>query len=457
MMDEAMDPHSINDTLSPDDVTTTFIVMFDVSKWSPKSDGAQVQEYHNFWSEVYGDDRLAKLKAIGCDDTILNTTDDVVFSYKNKGADLEGYRGRMGTMYHADMLGAVCRRAINKKFIAGKSNLVVFIDDGAVKIEAVGTGAKAEANARSFLEVLKEIYSAGGQEVHDRKVVISKRGGEILANFYLEGVKVPQGLKAAMKITNDYSNPVASLVDANDAAFASAQGALKAGAPLFSTYAQYLCAVLRNVYRFDRKGAKSIGHLTLALLAYTPKSFGGLGVQSLQGLCTTCVTNVTAEGMSILNRAARMYPDVRPLVKKIITQPVLRRDPLSIFRDPLRLSHAGPTLVESRLVRYVVTHLIEKEPLLARLVQGASAESLTKHATDVATNLLSGDSISVPLMQRAWSATPLSQVESIIGKFERSESIIKFLGYKIVGKIRRANIGDVLKIVDQMKLLVGNV
>jgi hypothetical protein len=32
MMDEAMDPHSINDTLSPDDVTTTFIVMFDVSK-----------------------------------------------------------------------------------------------------------------------------------------------------------------------------------------------------------------------------------------------------------------------------------------------------------------------------------------------------------------------------------------------------------------------------------------
>lgn len=457
MMDEAMDPYAFNKTTNPETLTTTYIVMFDVSKWSPKSDGKQVKEYHKFWSEVYGEDKLASLSKIGCEDEILSTTDGVTIRYKNHGADLEGYRGRMGTMYHADMLGAVCREAVRKKCISGKSNLVVFIDDGAVKIEAIGIGEVAKANALKFLGILKEIYAGGGQEVHDRKVVISERGGEILANFYLDGVKVPQGIKAAMKITSDYTNPVASLVDANDSIFASCQGALKGGADVFTTYTSYLVNVGRNYCRFNRNALQKINHTTWAIMNYMPKSFGGFGTQSLQGLVTTCVTNLTAEGLSILNRAARAYPKLRHTIRTIITSPVIKRDPLSILRDPTRVALAGPSLIESRLTRYVVSTLITKEPTLARFVQGATADDLKRHATEIAERLLSSSSISVPLLIRAWSATPLAQIETIIGKFERSDTIIRLIGYQMVGKLRRANQNDVVNITDFCLQLTGNV
>lgn len=455
MMDEAMDPYSAENTTS--EVTTTYIVMFDASKWSPKSDGAQVAEYHNFWAEVYGDPRLKSLASIGCDDTLISTTDDVLIKYQNGGADLEGFRGRMGTMYHADMLGAVCRESIKKKYIAGKSSLVVFIDDGAVKIEARGTGATARRNARNFLETLKAVYAAGGQEIHDRKVVISPIGGEILANFYVHGVLAPQGIKAAMKMTPDYSNPIATLGELNDSLFASAQGAVKSGADPFATYALYIEGIIQNVFRIKRRLKYEINPTTFALMTYLPKSFGGLGAQSVQGLVTTCVTNLTAECMSILNRAGRYYPSLREPIKKLVQRSILKREPLSILRDPMRVSASGPVLVESRLVRSVIKRLTESHDELSEFVEGEHVEKIREHAKAVAEKLLAGPSISVPLMMRAWSATPLAELEALVGKFERSDSIIRTLGYKTIGTIRRANIRDVDNIYENGMSLTGNI
>jgi hypothetical protein len=260
-----------------------------------------------------------------------------------------------------------------------------------------------------------------------------------------------------MKITSDYTNPVGSLVDSNDAVFASCQGALKGGADVFATYTTYLVSVGRNYARFQRGLLDGINPHTWAIMNYMPKSFGGLGTQSLQGLVTTCVTNLTAEGISILNRASRAYPALRRVIKNILTSPVLIREPLSILRDPTRVALAGPSLIESRLTRYVVKHLVDKEPVLAKFVQGTTADDLERHATQVAEQLLKSGSISVPLLMRAWSATPLAQIETIIGKFQRSDTIIRLIGFKAVGRIRRLNQEDVRKITTFCFMLTGNI
>lgn len=447
LMDTVMDPFTPANADLPDVTTTTYIVMFDVSKWSPKSDGNQVAEYHDFWADVFGDGRLRSLAAIGCKSKILNTTDRVVFSYDNAGADLEGFRGRMGSMYHADLLATACRRSVRAGHIAGRSNLVVFIDDGAVKIEAIGEGEVAKANARLFLEEMKKVYAAGGQEIHTRKVVISEVGGEILANFYLNGVRVPQGIKAAMKMTPDYTNPVSTLPEHMDSAFAAAQGALKAGTDPFSTYTRYVKNCLTALHKMHRHALRELTADKLAVMAITPKSMGGLGLQSLQGLCSTTVTNMTSEGLSMLNRAGRFYPKLRTWIKKVVESPVLEREPLAILRDPVRVRTNTPALVESRLVRHVMDKLVDEVPQFARLAGNVGAKALQEHATSVAEAILSSGSISVPLINKAWKATPLCEVETVIAKFKRSDAIITLIGFRGVGSIRARNTSDVRKVV----------
>jgi len=454
LMDTVMDPYTAANEDVPDAISTTYIVMFDVSKWSPKSDGNQVAEYHDFWAGVFGDSRLKSLAAIGCKSTILNTTDRVVFSYENQGADLEGFRGRMGSMYHADLLATACRRSVKKGYISGKSNLVVFIDDGAVKIEALGEGKVAEGNARAFLEEMKLVYAAGGQEIHTRKVVISQVGGEILANFYLNGVRVPQGIKAAMKMTPDYTNPVATLPEHMDSAFAAAQGALKAGTDPFTTYSRYVRNCMWALHKMDRRAIQDADVDKLAVMAITPKSMGGLGIQSVQGLCTTTVTNMTSEGLSMLNRAGRYYPKMRGWVAKVIGRPILAREPLAILRDPVRVRTNTPALVESRLVRYVMDKLTAEVAQFARLLGGVSTKALTEHATNVAKAILAGGTLSIPLINKAWKATPLCEVETIIAKFKRSDAIISLIGYNGVGKIRGKNLADVRKVVSACATLL---
>jgi len=435
---------------SSTDISTTYVVTFDVSKWSPKSCGAQVQEYHDFWAEVYGDERLKSLGTIGCHDTILNTTDGLVFSYKNTGADLEGYRTRTSTMYHADLLATACRRALLNGNICGKSNLVVFVDDGAVKIEAAGVGEVAKANALAFLEIMKEVYNAAGQEIHSRKVIISERGGEILSNFHLDGVRVPQGLKAAMKLAPAYDDPIATLPGELDALFAASQGAVKAGADPFVTYTRYLCAAVNCIVRYERHCGSLIGPRGLALSLFVPKSFGGFGLQSFQGLVSTTVVNATAEGVAILNRVARYYPDLARVVNRVLLHPVLVRDPLSKLRDPTRVRLAFPTMVESRIIQLAVDKLKENSHAFQRILDPVIVEEYKRHATALAEEVFRPDVISASIVDRMWRSTPLFQLESTLGKFKKADTIIGLLGYREVGRVRRKNQKDVVKILTCM-------
>jgi hypothetical protein len=445
---------NVTEELNSNDVySTTFVMIFDASKWSPKSCGAQVGEYHDFWSEVYDVEALKSLKGIGCNHRILNTTDGVKFYYQNQGADLEGYRTRTSTMYHADMLAAACRRGVNKGYIIGASNLVVFVDDGAVKFEAKGEGKEADANALLFLEELKKVYAAGGQTIHNRKVVISRRGGEILANFYLDGVLLPQGIKAAMKLSPDEGDPTATLPNEMDSLFAASQGAVKAGANPFITYARYIKACIRSIYKFNRRTFTIINPKSLALALIVPKSMGGFGLQSFQGLMTTTVTNQTAEGVSMMNRIVRSYPEYNLFVNRLLKTPILKRAPLDILRDPSRVRLALPTLVESRMIQLSVSKLKTMSPKLAVLLGTEATKDMIRHATSVAENMLRKDVISAPQLLRAWKATPLSQLEAVLGKFKKAETIIGLLGFKEVGKVRRANLRDVKKVQECMFLI----
>jgi len=389
---------------------------------------------------------IADLWRIGADSTIIHTTAGWKAEYKNLGADLEGFRGRMMTLFHADMLSAAARLAKERGHLLSKGVLSVFIDDGAVKI-AVPTD-NAAMHAQGFLKAMQEIYAAAGQENNPTKTCISQVGGEILAEFHLNSIKLPMGIKAAMKLMPDYENPASSLTEEFDGFFATSQGAVKDGAGWIPVYRRYVMACVMAINRWAPISFRAITPHKLALALLTPKSFGGFGMAPLQCLTTTAGVNMTAEGLGLLNRAGRTYPMLRPEIKKVITKAVVVRNPLSILRDPLRVRAVGTVLVENRLIMRIVKWLEGEKHAGAHFMAAYRDLDLVAHATAVATAMLSRSVISVPLFERAWKSTPLCFVETVVGKFKHSATIISLIGTKEVGLIRKKNSSEVRAIVE---------
>lgn len=444
---DIMDPYSKIQGVDQAEDFTVFVIQFDLSKFSPKSNFNVTADYNDFWAEVFGMPDLKKLKEVGCHGKLIHTTCGLKMEYDNQGADLEGFRGRLMTMFHADMLGAACRYAREQGYIMGRSRLGVFVDDGVVKVAAKGLGKTAVENVRAFLNTMKDVYASAGQDAHPSKTCVSEVGGEMLAEFYCHSTRLPSGIKAAMRMYPDYESNCTTIPEEFDALFATSQGAVKDGADWASVHAMYVAAALKCINRWARNEFSTQNVSKLALKLMTPKSYGGFGIQPLQGLVTTAVTNMTAEGLAMLNRAARAIPGARQEIIRIVTMPVIRREPLSILRDPCRIRADTPVLMENRLIMACVDWLEMQAGAIGEYMLEYSGESLREHATKVAEALLAAEQISLPVLERAWKSTPLCQVEQLISKFKRSSTVIKMIGREGVSRIRSGNRADLRRVL----------
>jgi len=442
-----MDLHGEIDAVPAGVDVTIYILTFDLAKFSPQSNPEVTENYHEWWAVAYSVPAIASLYRIGCTSDIIHTTSGLRYEWKNPGVDLEGFRGKMMTMFHVDLLSTAARIGRERGLIAGKSDLVVFIDDGAIKIAATGRGEEARANAAAFMEVMQEVYAAAGQACKPSKTVVSRKGGEILAAFYYRGMKMPQGVKALMRLMPDYENAAATISEENDQLYATAQGAVKDGADWVVTYTMMAHAIIKNVHRWCRRSMSVVSPVDLALKMITPKSFGGLGVTSLQALTTNASSNATSEGLAMMNRMVRTYPEYRMYVIRLMRLGVVVRDNLSILRDPLRVRINTPVIIENRLQMKVVKWLEDNATQFSRFLASYRDESLRDHATAVADALFEGGVINVPLLERSWKATPLAYVESVVGKFKRSATIINLIGYSAMNAIRRENMKDLKTIL----------
>lgn len=423
--------------------STCYVVTFDLSKFSTKFSPSVLKDLHQFWADVFSYEPINAMLKIGSYSTILHTTNGLVMHYQNKGADLEGFRGRMMTLFHADLISAACRLAKAKGYIVGKAISAVFIDDGAVRIAAKGSGAQAKQNALKFLQCMQEVYEAAGQENHPNKTVVSHSGGELLAEQYLHGLKLKCPIKAGMRLYPRYDNPASCITEEFDSLFATIQGSIRDGCSWVVAYRRYAEAFCKSIFRWNREMNSNMSNLQFAFKIVTPKSFGGFGFPTLQALTSTTAYNITIEGLGILNYAARSQASYEPLVRAILEREVVRRDPIHILRDGERVRMAGPILVEGRLIDRIIWKLSESNGPAARLIASLKAEEILEHARQVAIATLSDHAVSMPVLNRVWNCTPLAYTEAIVQKFKRSASITMVLTQKDITNIRRANQRDV--------------
>jgi hypothetical protein len=422
---------------------TGYIVTFDLSKFSPKFNPAVLQDLHAFWARVFRYDPIEAYSKFGARSVILHTTNGLVMKYKNAGADLEGFRGRMMTLFHADLIAAACRCAKDRGYIVGKSHSAVFIDDGAVKIAASGTGRVARRNALRFLETMQKVYEAAGQENHPNKTIVSAIGGELLAEQYLYGQRIKCAIKAGMRLFPSYELPATAITEEFDAIFSTAQGSIKDGADWVCAYRRLADAYMKAIYRWGRKEFAILSEVRFAFKMVTPKSMGGFGFPTLQALTTTTAYDMTVEGLGILSAAAKMYAVYEEEVRIILGRSVVVRQPIQIFRDPGRVRLVGDILVEGRLSNAIIKKLSEHEGPWTSFIGLAKDAELLGHADTVARDLLDRDTVSLPLMKRAWDCIPLSYIEGLVLKFQRAASVQALLTTKEINTIRRANQRDV--------------
>lgn len=426
---------------------TNYIIMFDLSKFSPKFNENVLANYHKFWARVFGVPGIEQLYKIGPESTILHTTANLHMEYKNGGADLEGFRGRLMTMFHADMLGAACRLARERGYLASLGELAVFIDDGVVKIAVDAVGAEATAMVNGFLHCMQDIYAGAGQENHPSKTCCSRLGGEILAEFYIGSVRLPAPIKSAMRLYPAYDNPAGAITEDFDALFSTSQGCVKDGGGWLPTYYRFIYSKVLTLHRWARLEASTHPSAELAFKLMIPKSMGGFGTPPLQALVTTAGVNLTAEGLGMINRVCRAYPEWRGYANKVLGQTVIQRPLVAMMRDPTRVRLDAPVIVESRLVMLIVDWLENQAFRAHTLITAFRDQSLLEHAQRVAEVLFSTRTISLPLIERTWKATPLCYVETVVGKFKRAESILSMIGQAGLRAVRKRNQADVKKVL----------
>lgn len=432
-----------NFSVEPGEQFTGYIVTFDLSKFSPKFNPAVLVDLHEFWADIFAYEPIRYYRELGANSVILHTTNNLVLQYKNKGADLEGFRGRMMTLFHADLISTACRYAKDLGYILGKSHSAVFIDDGAVKIAAAGVGEMARSNALHFLECMQKVYAAAGQENHPNKTIVSGIGGELLAEQYIFGQRIKCPVKAAMRLFPPYEMPATAITEEFDALFSTAQGSVKDGGDWVIAYRRLADSYTKSIYRWARNDFKYHSDVRFAFRFVTPKSFGGFGFPTLQALTSTAAYDMTSEGLGILNSAARMYESYRSDVTLIIHRRVVNRTNLQRLRDPMRIRMVGPIIVEGRLASALVRKLSGRSGPWSNFLGLVTDKDVTTHAEAIAASLLSQDTISIPVLQRAWECTPLAYLEGLVQKFKRSASIMMILSEKEIQGIRRANMKDV--------------
>jgi hypothetical protein len=434
---------------------TTVTITFDLTKFSARAAYSITENYTQFWADVFAIPELASLATIGCKGAVCHAKFGLDMEYQNQGADLEGFRGRLMTLMHVDVLSAATRSARRKGYITGKAVLGAFIDDGGLKVNVVGVGDQFRANLDSLLAEMANTYRAMGQDMNPSKATISLIGGDLLSETYYKGVRIPTGIKAAAKMHPNYENAAASIVEELDTFFAIAQGMVKEGSQWAPAYTMYIEAAIKSILRWSKKQRLNMDLDALAIGMLTPKSFGGFGLQPLQGLVSTNTTTMTAEGLGMMNRLARSKSPISLKVKKMMNKGIVRRDNLSIFRDPLRIRSNTSVLVENRLLMRTMAWLEDKGGELANFSEELKDRSAVTHAKALADVLIIRGQpiVSPPVLARVWKTTPLCYIESILGKFKRSSTIISLMGESVMRSIRKANLRDLEAVLETLSML----
>lgn len=414
-----------------------FFLNFDISAWSPgmRSDIQRIS--HETWGEVFDRQEFRQAHRINEGATIALNKRGYKACYINPGANLEGYNGKEMTFMHCALMGYSVYRYRRETGHEVSIPLAAYIDDGLAAFK--DSTANGPTRFLRFAEVVEDTYQRLGFLLEKSKCFLSDTFAIFLNEIYMGGQHITYGLRAIMRVGTKAFEKHETLRARANTYLSGAQGAMKSGLDIISSFVAYLWLIGRMLLLYgigefmDARGA--------VLYAFTPGALGGLGAGSAVAVMTNLVSDGFVEGVACLQEMVRAYPAYGPKVARILRQDVVEKSDVAILLSPSSVEATRAAMHENRLTSAVATALMKESlarraKLLVRLYKHVKLE-------EMATAILSRATMIAPaVLTELVAATPLALIEALVKKFNSSRTMSNLIGGKEFRRITRLNRAD---------------
>jgi hypothetical protein len=433
--------------------TCAMYYSFDVAGWSPAMPAPPQRVSHKFWGTLYGEDMFFDAHRINEGSRIYMNKAGHQLWYDNPVANLEGYNGKQMTCVLITLLSLSVyewrKKAVLRGLLTERETtkyaavLLAYIDDGLSRIDLPRD--RASDLFKLFRETVIDTFTKCGYKVELSKCYPSDRLFIFLNEVYLAGRHVAHGVKAAMTLCSESTEPHTTLMERTEAVSAGCRGAVMSG--LDASAAAMLQAY--HVCKHLREWSVLTDPVASAVWSMTPRAWGGLGVPTMMQLGTSGGGAAFAESV----RTLRAYANLQPLAKRVYLAcartPLMERKPVAIMASPLGGTIGLGVMVPSRVpsaVRDAMTALRKRgdlSPLADEFLSYASHDSMH----DFAAAILPTETTSVvqkQVLDDAASAHPHAIFAAFARRLEKSSTLSQLVSSKTMQRIIRDNKNDVL-------------
>lgn len=438
----------------PSDIETcTMYYSFDVAGWSPAMPAAPQRISHAFWAALYDEEMFRMSPMINENARIYMNKAGHKLWYDNPEANLEGYNGKQMTCVLITLLSlsvykwreaSVTRNLLSEKeTVKYAAVLLAYIDDGLSRIDLPRD--RAIVLFKLFQETVVDTFSKCGYKVELSKCYPSDRLFIFLNEVYLAGRHVAHGVKAAMTLCAESTEPHTTLVERTEAISAGCRGATMAG--LDASAAAMLQAY--HACKHLKEWGVMEDPVVSTTWCITPRVWGGLGMPTMMQLGTSGGGAAFAESV----RTLRLYAALQPLAKRFYVNcaksPLVERIPAAVMAAPLGGSIGLGVMIPSRVPSAVRDAMVllrqrgELSPLATEFLSYASHDSMRDYAAAI---LPTGVTTVVQkqVIDDTAAAHPHAIFSAFARRLEKSSTLSQLVSSSKMQKIIRDNKKDVI-------------
>lgn len=411
-----------------------FFFNFDISAWSPGMRDDIQRISHAIWGEVFDRMEFKLAHKINEKAVIILNKRGYQAAYINPGANLEGYNGKEMTFLHCALMGYSVYRYRRATHHNVTIPLAAYIDDGL----AAFPEKKSIGPTRflKFAEIVEETYQALGFLLERSKCFMSDSFAIFLNEIYMSGSHITYGLRAVMRVGTSAFEKHETLLARANTYLSGAQGAMKAGLDIISSFIVYLWLIGRMLLVYG--AVEFMDARASVLYSFTPRGLGGLGAGSIVSVATNLVVDNTVEGVACIQEMCRAYPAYKPKVCRLLRQDVVEKSDVAKMVAPTSLEAPHASMSENRLSSAVARALMREQlarraKVLVRLYKGVKIEQLS--TAIIGPNV----ALSAVMLKDLLAATPLALIESLVRKFDSARTMAVLIGPKEFRRITRQN------------------
>jgi len=399
-------------------------ISFDIAGWSPRQNPRLRKIGLEKWAEAFGVPDIMSLDKIFSNGKVSYIKKGFHMQYGLKGNDLEGFLGRLNTDLHIDIMGYAIRKLREKNVLGRGAKLAVLIDDGACAIQFPRETAKDMiVEGLNFIE---KVYRYFGLEISWDKTYASKKFYIFLNELFYEGIRITPGIKAFLRIRDTGDTGVGCFLRQSNKVGAMVQGAVRAGTPIHLAYFKYCWEMGRLIGKW--KGSIQMNADEAVLLAFTPISYGGLGVYTHMSFLGNVEDEATGAALGHIKSIAHHDKLFCEHINKMINRDIAVRRPLDLLRAPTSYSISDPTLTDTKEIHHAEKALrLKAKNFVVLDALSVTTEDLEKWVVDTVSEW---SGLRLETLEMMYNACPLAFVDGILSKFKRARTVLALLGWK---------------------------